>query len=122
MSKGIYNVKYFANHPEECTLPGILYCVVLVNKKTSEREVMKVGIAKGKTWRDAVKRATGFKGYELKIQKVYSSTIYDCFIKEQALHAQFKHLRKSPLVKFSGHTECFEISSEILNAFPKNNP
>lgn len=117
---GIYNATYFKNHPDIASSPGILYCVILVNKKTLEREVLKIGIAKGKTWKDAIRRATGFRGYDLKIQKIYSSTLEDCWAKEQSLHKKFEHLRKSPAIKFAGHTETFIISPEIIEAFPKN--
>lgn len=117
---GIYNATYFSNHPEVAQSPGILYCVILVNKTTLEREVLKIGIAKGRTWKDAVKRANGFRGYDLKIQKIYSSTLKECWELEQDLHKRFEHLRKSPSIKFGGHTETFAISPEIIEAFPKN--
>ena len=118
---GVYNATYFSTRPEIASAPGIMYCVILVNKSTYEREVMKIGIAKGSTWKDAVRRSSGFRGYELKIQKIYSSTLYDVWQREQALHEKWKHKRKSPSIKFGGHTECFEICSEILDDFPKNN-
>jgi hypothetical protein len=122
MSKGIYNATYFVNYPEEQTEPGILYCVILVNNKTLEREVLKIGIAKGKTWKDAVKRSFGFKGYELRIQRVYSATLKEVWELEVALHTKWAHKRKAPLVKFAGHTECFcpSILSEVLLDIPKN--
>jgi hypothetical protein len=118
---GVYNKTYFDNRPEIAESPGILYCVILVNKKTHEREVLKIGIAKGKTWKDAVKRSSGFKGYDLRIQKIFTSTLRDVWEKEQALHSKWKHLQKFPSVTFGGYTECFEISPEILADFPKNN-
>jgi hypothetical protein len=117
---GLYNAKYFASRPEIAEAPGILYCVVLVNKTSNERECMKIGIAKGKTWKDAVKRSFGFKGYDLRIQRIYSSTLFDVWSREQALHAKWKHKQKIPLVHFAGYTECFEICPEILADFPKN--
>lgn len=117
---GIYNHTYFSTRPEIASAPGILYCVILVNKTSLEREVLKIGIAKGKTWKDAIKRSFGFKGYDLKIQKIYSGSLQEVWELEQSLHAQWKHKQKAPTIKFGGHTECFEIDSEIINSFPKN--
>ena len=34
---GLYNQTYFDNHPEEQVKDGVLYGVVLVNKRTYER-------------------------------------------------------------------------------------
>jgi len=118
---GIYNQTYFSTRPEIANAPGILYCVILVNKKTLEREVLKIGIAKGKTWKDAIKRSFGFKGYDLKIQKIYSGTLGEVWNLEQGLHAKWKHKQKFPTIRFAGYTECFEIDSEIIASFPKNN-
>ena len=116
---GVYNQTFFNNHPEIASAPGILYCVILVNKKTCEREVLKIGIAKGKTWKDAVKRSFGFKGYDLKIQKVHSATLREVWELEQALHAKWKHKQKFPSISFGGKTECFEVDPEIIRTFPK---
>lgn len=99
--------------------PGVLYGVVLVNKKTFKRECIKVGIASGKDWRHVVKRSYGFKGYDLRIQRTWSSTLYKCWIREQILHRQFADDRFEPTHKFGGHTECFNIDSKILDKFPK---
>ena len=72
---GLYNKTYFDNRPEEAAKPGILYCVILVNKKTSEREVLKIGIAQGTTWKDAIKRSFGFIVYDLRLQKIYKGSL-----------------------------------------------
>ena len=77
--------------------------------------------ASGKDWRHVIKRSRGFKGYELRIQRTYHDTIYNCWKYEQQLHEKFKHDSYKPKQKFGGHTECFKISSLILSDFPKNN-
>ena len=118
---GVYNQTYFDNHPEEKIREGVLYGVILVNQKTWERECIKVGIASGKDWRHVIKRSRGFKGYDLRIQRTWSGTIYECWQHEQALHTEFACDRFKPSHKFGGHTECFEITSSILNKFPKKN-
>lgn len=118
---GVYNETYFSTRPEIANQPGILYCVILVNKRTLEREVLKIGIAKGKSYKDAVKRSFGFKGYDLRIQKIYCATLYEVWSLEQELHQKWKHKKKVPSVTFGGYTECFEICPEIIASIPKNN-
>lgn len=115
---GLYNETFFRNFPDVAKADGILYCVVLVNKKTSEREVLKIGIAKGKTWKDAIRRSSGFKGYDIRIQKIYTSTLEEVWKLEQALHEQWKHKKKVPKIMFGGYTECFEVCQEIISSFP----
>ena len=120
MSKGIYNETYFTNNPEERDKEGVLYGIVLVNTKTFERECIKVGIASGKDWRHIIKRSRGFRGYDIRIQKVWSSTLYNVWAHELYLHEMYKHDKYVPMFKFGGHTECFKIDSLILQDFPKN--
>jgi hypothetical protein len=120
MSKGVYNQTYFDNHPEEKDKPGVLYGVILVNQKTLKRECIKVGIAKGKNWKDVVKRAQGFTGYEVRIQRTYHDTLYNVWKLEQSLHKKFEADSYKPEQKFGGHTECFRIGSRILRDIPKN--
>ena len=115
---GIYNATYFNNHPEEKDKDGVLYCVILVNRETHQRECLKIGIAKGRTWKEVLKRSRGFKGYDLRIQKIYHDTIYNCWCLEQALHKEFAKYSYKPSKKFAGHTECFEIRKEIILAIP----
>ena len=94
---GVYNQTYFNNHPHEKEREGVLYGVILVNQKTFERECIKVGIASGKDWRHVIKRSRGFKGYDLRIQRTYHDTIYNCWKIEQELHEKFKHDSFQPL-------------------------
>lgn len=115
---GIYNSTYFRNNPEEKDTPGILYCVILVNKTTFKRECIKIGIAKGTSFRDVVKRSRGFNGYDVRIQKTYIDTLYEVWKLEQMLHEHFSEYKYQPTKKFGGHTECFEIRTEIIQAIP----
>jgi len=92
--------------------------VILVNKKTQEREAIKIGIAKGKNWKDVIKRAQGFTGYDLRIQKVVSGTLEDIFYLEQYLHELWSHKKLKPTQKFGGWTECFELDQEIIRSIP----
>ena len=107
MAGGIYNQTYFDNYPKEKDREGVLYGVILVNKSTFERECIKVGIASG-------------KGYDIRIQRTWNSTLYNVWAHEQYLHEKYKHQKYVPKLKFGGHTECFKIDSLILQDFPKN--
>lgn len=120
MAGGVYNQTYFENHPEEKDQPGVLYGVILVNKRTMRRECIKVGIAKGKNWKDVIRRSLGFNNYELRIQRTYHNTLYEVWKLEQLLHAHYEEDRHIPEFKFGGHTECFKIGSKILKDIPKN--
>lgn len=119
-----YNETSFANDPEKANSPGILYVVVLVNRYTHERECCKIGIAKGNSWKDAVKRARGFKGYELRIQKVVSGTLLEMYRLEQELHKEWEDYSVIPKQDFGGKTECFslDILSNVLKQLRKYSP
>lgn len=121
MSKGIYNQKYFENHPEECGREAILYIVVLVNQKTNLRECVKIGITLGRDWRHAIKRAGGFKGYDIRIQKTVPGTLEEIFFLEDYLHELWAEHRYYGASKFPGHTELFDIEKlrEILASVPE---
>ena len=90
MAGGIYNETYFKNYPEEKEVDGILYGIVLVNQLTWERETIKVGIAKGRTFKDAVKRGRGFTNYDIRIQRLWQGNLYDCWRFEQKLHKMYQ--------------------------------
>lgn len=119
MSKGIYNPAYFQNHPSEANEDAVLYCVVLVRKDTGERACIKIGIAKGRNWKDVIKRAAGFKGYEIRIQKVVPGKLEEIYYLEQYLHELWAHKKHKSPWKFGGHTELFEMDQEIINSVPK---
>lgn len=122
MSKGIYNETYFRNHPKECDLSAVLYCVVLVNKSTMLRTCVKLGIAKGKNWKDVIRRANGFTGYEIRIQKVVHGKLEEIFYLEQYLHETWQDYRYTESHRFGGHTELFQIDKlkDILASIPNS--
>lgn len=111
-----YSTTYFKGNPEKAKLPGILYIVVLVNRKTYERECIKIGITQGKTWKDAIVRSKGFTNYDIRIQKIIDGTIEEVYNLEQALHQEFAEFRFNPSINFGGKTECFSMSclKEVL--------
>ena len=51
----------------------------------------------------------------------WQGNLYDCWRFEQKLHNQFQNDRHKTAHKFGGHTECFSMTSKILDAFPKKN-
>ena len=120
MSKGIYNATYFKNYPEEAALEGVLYIVVLVNKITNKRECVKIGITKGRNWKAAIKRSSGFNGYDIRIQKIVSGTLEEVFYLEDYLHELWAEHRYYDSHRFGGHTELFTIDklSAILASVP----
>lgn len=120
MSKGIYNPTFFKNHPEEASTEAILYIVVLVNKVSMKRECVKIGITKGRNWKDAIRRSGGFKGYEIRIQKTIPGKLEDIYYLEDYLHELWQDHRYYGSHKFGGHTELFHIDklSEILASVP----
>jgi hypothetical protein len=120
VSKGIYNATYFKNYPEEAVLEGVLYIVVLVNKQTSLKECVKIGITKGRNWKAAIKRSKGFNGYEIRIQKIVSGTLEQVFFLEDYLHELWQEHRYFDSHHFSGHTELFKLDKlkDILDSVP----
>lgn len=116
MSEGIYNETYFSNDPTRKLEPGILYIVVLINRNTNLRTCVKIGITKGTSFRNAIKRSQGFTGYEIRIQKLIKGTIYEVWKLEKELHEKWAHRKYTSDTKFGGHTELFELSTlpEIL--------
>lgn len=119
MSKGLYNETYFKNHPEECEDEAVLYCVVLVAKSTNERTCIKIGIAKGRSYKDVIKRSAGFKGYEIRIQKIVKGGLEEIYHLEQYLHEKWAHKKYHSPWRFGGHTELFEMDDEIIRSVPK---
>lgn len=120
MSLGVYNPTFFKNHPEEGDKPGLLYILVLVNKKTFERCCIKIGITKGTNYRDAIKRANGFTGYEIRIQKLVTGRLEDIYFLESYLHELWSEHRYTESHVFGGHTELFQIDQlkDILKSVP----
>lgn len=117
---GGYSSSRFAKDKELALSPGILYVIVLVNKSTSERTCVKIGITRGNSNKDVLKRAAGFKGYEPRIQKLLMGTLEQVFNLEQELHNKFYKYSYKSEWKFGGATELFEINKldDILKSIP----
>jgi hypothetical protein len=119
-SKGLYNPTYFINNPEEASKPAILYCVVLVNRRTMERVCIKIGITQGTANRDVLKRAGGFKGYDVRIQRLVYGTLEEIYYLEEYLHELWADRKYKSEWKFGGHSELFELDDEIIRSIPTN--
>lgn len=117
---GGYNLTRFSNDRDLAVSPGILYIIVLVNKKTDIRECVKIGITKGSSNKDVLKRSKGFLGYDIRIQKLIHGTLEDMFNLEQSLHNKWNDYRYLDSHKFPGYTELFkiEILPKILKLIP----
>lgn len=118
MSKGIYNPTYFRNNPEECDVPAVLYCVVLVNKETLVRECIKIGITKGSSYKSVNKRAKGFTGYDLRVQKIVKGRLEDIYYLEEYLHEKWSDYKYKSSWSFGGHTELFVMNDDIIRSIP----
>jgi len=112
-----YSTTYFKNNPDIAKSPGVLYILVLVNKRTDKRECIKIGITKGKSYKAVSTRAGGFGAYEHRVQKIITGTLEEVYNLEQTLHLEFAQHRFYPTEHFGGHTECFHISilKDVLN-------
>lgn len=120
VSKGIYNESYFKNHPDEADIEATLYCVVLVNKQTLQRECIKIGITKGRDWKAVLKRASGFRFHDVRIQKTVVGRLEDIYYLEQYLHELWEEEKYVSPQKFGGHTELFNMNDDIIKSIPKN--
>lgn len=117
---GFYCEKFFENNPEAGRQPGILYCVVLVNKQTQERVCIKLGITKGTSNKDVISRTSHFTGYETRIQKIVKGTLEEVYYLEQYLHELWGHRKYTSPWKFGGYSELFELDDEIIRSIPIN--
>ena len=115
---GFYCTSFFNNHPDIANKPGILYCVVLVNKNTMERVCIKIGITKGTSNKDVLNRVGHFKGYDTRIQKLVFGTLEEVYYLEQYLHDLWDHKRYISEWKFGGYKELFQLDNEIVKSIP----
>lgn len=117
---GFYSETFFKNNLEAASLPGLLYCVVLVNKSTMERTCVKIGITKGTSNKDVISRVNHFKGYETRIQKIVKGSLEEVYYLEQWLHELWGDFKYTSAWHFGGHLELFQISKlpEILKSIP----
>jgi len=104
-----YSTTYFKNNPDIASSPGVLYILVLVNKRTEKRECIKIGITKGSSYKAVSSRAGSFRVYEHRVQKIIKGTLEEVYNLEQTLHREFESQRYYPAELFGGHTECFNI-------------
>lgn len=115
---GGYNFTYFENNPEIANNPGACYLVVLIDKDTNKKIAYKIGITKGSSNKDVLKRVKHFKEYEARILKVHFDTLLNVFSLEQQLHTKWAQYKMLPDKKFGGWQECFELNDMIVKTFP----
>lgn len=118
MRPGGYNFSYFEANPDIAKSPGACYLVVLIDKETNKKIAYKIGITKGSSNKDVLKRVNHFKAYEARILKVHFATLSEVFSLEQQLHAKWGKYKLLPDKKFGGWQECFELHDMIVKTFP----
>lgn len=118
MRPGGYNFSYFEKNPDVASNPGACYLVVLIDKDTNKKVAYKIGITKGSSNKDVLKRVRHFKEYEARILKVHFDTLLNVFTLEQQLHAKWAQYKLLPDKKFGGWQECFELNDMIVKTFP----
>lgn len=116
---GGYSFKMFESNPEKAKEPGICYLVVLLDKTTNKKVAYKIGITKGKSDKDVLKRMSGIREYETRILKTHKGTLLEVFTLEQKLHSKWINYKVLPDKKFGGWQECFELHDMIVKTFPR---
>jgi hypothetical protein len=79
---------------------------------------IKIGITQGTANRDVLKRAMGFKGYEVRVQKLVHGTLEEVYYLEEYLHELWSHKKYKSPWSFGGHTELFELDDNIIKSIP----
>lgn len=115
---GGYSFSLFESKPEIAKSPGICYLVVLIDKDSNKRIAYKIGITKGSSNKDVLKRIKHFKEYEARILKTHLGTLLEVFSLEQQLHSKWRQYKLLPDKKFGGWQECFELNDLIVKTFP----
>ena len=115
---GGYSFTMFNNNPEKAAMPGVCYLVVLIDKESQEKIAYKIGITKGTSNKDVLKRMQGIKEYEARVLKIHKGTLLEVFTLEQQLHAKWGKYKTLPNKKFGGWHECFELNDMIVKTFP----
>lgn len=109
--KGGYTHSYFQHNPEEQTIPGTLYAVRITH---GTEHFIKIGI----TVKTVTKRfdRSEYKGMDIVTLHERYMPLYDAFCAEQNMIEQLQLYKFFTNTPFSGHTECFRVTPEVLSA------
>jgi Zn finger protein HypA/HybF involved in hydrogenase expression len=111
VSYGGYNETFFELFPSYKQILGYLYFTELYY---NDEQFYKLGITK----RSPKIRTSNMVPYKIKNILTYAHIpLYDAFILEQQLLQTFKLFKYYPLYQFSGHTECFNLSTSNAKQF-----
>jgi len=114
--KGGYTHAFFDHNPDKKSLPGVLYAAYFTNGK---EQFIKIGIT-AKTTGHRFNRSE-YKGMTIEVLHECYMPLYDAFCIEQDVIAKLKDHRFYSNTAFSGHTECFrntpDVITEIQNIF-----
>ena len=107
--KGGYSHSYFQHNPEEQNIPGILYAARFTN---GTERFIKIGIT-AKTTHHRFSRSE-YKQMTVEVIHERFMPLYEAFCIEQATLESLKQHRFFTNTPFSGHTECFRVTPEVL--------
>lgn len=109
--KGGYSHSYFQHNPEEQNIPGILYAARFTN---GNEKFIKFGIT-AKTTHHRFSRSE-YKHMMVEVMHERFMPLYEAFCIEQTTLESLKQHRFFTNTPFSGHTECFRVTPEVLTA------
>ena len=98
---------YFKRNPEMKDIPCTLYLVKMVHEDSGEGFI-KVGLTRSSV-EQRFKRASCKEYRATPIIEVFGS-FYWCSMKEACLLKKYKHHKYTPARKFSGSSECFDVT------------
>jgi len=110
---GLYDKKYFEQHPHMMDVPAIFYIIRFTSK--AGREIfVKVGITQG-TIKKRFSSLSNYYNYDI-IASV-EMPLYECWLMETECLRDLKSSKYIPNRKFGGYTECFKSSVTRTNAY-----
>lgn len=94
----------------------VLYAITLCS---DVEEFIKIGVCEDVNIRFSAFRNAGYYPYLISTIKFKNKLAAQ--VKEKLLHQKFKKYKYNPLIKFNGHTECFNVEcrTEVYSAFNK---
>ncbi len=111
-----YSYKYFERYPQNKTLKGILYIAEISN---NDEKFIKIGITKHKNFYKRYEQEGYIDKYDVKLIDKFSMCLFEAYNLEQQILEEYKPHKYSPKHNFSGKTECFQQSTNLINRMKK---
>ena len=109
--KGGYTFEYFETNPDERSIPAVLYLVDIIN---GSEHFIKIGITTKSV--DRRFNRTEYNNMVITPIRVGYMSLYDAFCIEQQILSANKEHQFFSNSRFSGYTECFRPSEEVLKS------